>query len=83
MAIAAFQRRFDASNSILAAFIFQYLGMWLAFLIIGSIEVVAQIFVYFTWPIVAVAVAPKLSPWRRVRTTASVRSSPRVAPPLM
>ena len=60
MAIAAFQRRFDASDSILAAFICQYLGMWVAFLILGSIEVVAQIFIYFTLPIVAVALAPKV-----------------------
>jgi len=60
LAIAAFQRRFDASGGILAAFIFQYLGMWVAFLIIGSLAVVAQIFVYFTLPILALALAPKV-----------------------
>jgi len=60
MVLAAFQRRFDASGGILAAFIFQYFGMWIAFLIIGSLQVVAQILVYFTLPIVALMLAPKV-----------------------
>ena len=29
----------------------QFTAMWIAFLIIGSLEVVSQIFVYFFWPI--------------------------------
>jgi hypothetical protein len=60
MVLAAFQRRFDASGGILAAFIFQYFGMWVAFLIVGSLQVVAQIFVYFSLPIVALLLAPKI-----------------------
>jgi hypothetical protein len=80
MAIAAFQRRFDASGSILPAFIFQYFGMWVAFLIIGSIEVVAQIIVYFTVAIVAVALAPKVRHQSTVGTTPPVRYSSPGAP---
>jgi O-antigen/teichoic acid export membrane protein len=75
MAIAAFQRRFDASDSILAAFICQYLGMWVAFLIVGSIEVVAQIFIYFTLPILAVVLAPKVRHRRTVGPAPPARRS--------
>jgi hypothetical protein len=58
MGIATFQRRFDVSGSLIAAFICQYFGMWIAYLIIGGVESVAQVFIYFSLPIIAIALAP-------------------------
>jgi O-antigen/teichoic acid export membrane protein len=60
VAVAALQRRFDASQSLLAAFACQYLGMWTAFLIVGGLSSVAQIFIYFTLPLLAISLAPKV-----------------------
>ncbi len=49
--VARLQVGFVRSETALGAFVSQYVGMWLAFPIIGSAEVVSQIFVYFMLPV--------------------------------
>jgi hypothetical protein len=49
--IGALQRRFERGVTALEIYVMQFTAMWIAFLIIGSLEVVSQIFVYFFWPI--------------------------------
>jgi hypothetical protein len=49
--IARLQVGFVRSETALGAFVSQYIGMWLAFPIIGSAEVVSQIFVYSLLPV--------------------------------
>lgn len=49
--IGALQRRFERGLTALEIYVMQFTAMWIAFLIIGSLEVVSQIFVYFFWPI--------------------------------
>jgi hypothetical protein len=45
------QSNFERSDTALGLYVTQYTSMWVSFLIIGSFEVVSQIFVYFFWPI--------------------------------
>jgi hypothetical protein len=49
--VARLQVGFVLTATALGAFVAQYVGMWIAFPIIGSAEVVSQVFVYFMWPI--------------------------------
>jgi hypothetical protein len=49
--VARVQVGFVRTTTALGAFVSQYVGMWLAFPIVGSAEVVSQIFVYFMWPV--------------------------------
>jgi hypothetical protein len=49
--IGTLQRRFERGATALEIYVMQFTAMWIAFLIIGSLEVVSQIFVYFFWPI--------------------------------
>jgi hypothetical protein len=49
--VARLQVGFVQATTALGAFVAQYVGMWLAFPIVGSAEVVSQIFVYFMWPV--------------------------------
>lgn len=49
--IAWMQSNFERSDTALGLYVTQYTSMWVSFLIIGSFEVVSQIFVYFFWPI--------------------------------
>ena len=49
--VARLQVGFVQATTALGAFVSQYVGMWLAFPIVGSAEVVSQIFVYFMWPV--------------------------------
>ena len=39
----------------LERFVWQYTAVWLAFLIVGGLAVVTQIFVYFFWPVYVLA----------------------------
>jgi hypothetical protein len=61
LVIAALQRRFEASASPWAAFVVMYAAVWTAFLVVGSLSVVAQIALYFGWPLVCLAVIGR---WR-------------------
>ena len=49
--IARMQSIFERSETALGLYVTQYTAMWVSFLIIGSLEVVSQIFVFFFWPI--------------------------------
>jgi oligosaccharide repeat unit polymerase len=53
--VARLQRAFDASDGIVSSFVLQYFAMWAAFLVIGSIQVVTQILVYFSLPVLLLA----------------------------
>jgi oligosaccharide repeat unit polymerase len=55
LVVARLQRAFDASDGIVSSFVLQYFAMWAAFLIIGSIQVVVQIVVYFSLPVLLLA----------------------------
>jgi hypothetical protein len=44
------QVAFAQSNSFFELFVWQYLAVWICFLIVGSLSVVSQIFIYFCWP---------------------------------
>jgi hypothetical protein len=52
--LARLQLAFIYARTALGLFVTQYVSMWIAFLIIGSAEVVGQFFVYFMWPIYVV-----------------------------
>jgi hypothetical protein len=44
------QTAFVSSRSFFEIFIWQYFSVWTFFLILGSLSVVSQIFIYFCWP---------------------------------
>jgi Na+-driven multidrug efflux pump len=68
--LGLFQRGFMRANGLLSTFVLQYLGMWTAFLIVGSLQVVSQIMIYFTLPILFLMVLPAL----RTRTSTMPRN---------
>jgi hypothetical protein len=49
--IARLQSRFDASRSALEVYIVQFAGIWMGFLTVGGIDVIAQIALYSSLPI--------------------------------
>jgi hypothetical protein len=49
------QRAFQRSRSTFEAFTWQYTGIWLGFLVVGSIAVVSQTALYFFWPMIILA----------------------------
>ncbi|HYJ61469.1 MAG TPA: hypothetical protein VE032_08410 [Actinomycetota bacterium] len=51
--VARLQAAFERARSSTGVFIAMYVGMWLAFPIIGSAEVVSQTFIYGMWPVYA------------------------------
>lgn len=53
MLVGWLQDRFADAQSALTAFCWQYAATWIAFLAVGSLAVVSQIFVYFFWPVYA------------------------------
>ncbi len=63
--ISRVQRRFLVADSELETYCWQYAATWLAYLVVGSLAVVSQIFVYFFWPVYALAV------WRWMSGTAA------------
>jgi hypothetical protein len=48
--ISRVQRSFERAPEAFAAYVWQYAGIWLGFLVIGSLAVVSQIAIYFFWP---------------------------------
>jgi hypothetical protein len=50
-AIARLQRGFERASTAFDTYAIQFTAMWVAFLVQGSIASVAQIFVFFFWPI--------------------------------
>ncbi len=61
VSVDAVDRRFLRSGSSLEAFAWMYAGIWLGFLVVGSIEVVSQVALYFFWPLVLIWAAHR---WR-------------------
>ena len=45
------QQSFDRSRSSVELYVWQYLSIWICFVIVGSIEVPSQILIYSCWPI--------------------------------
>jgi hypothetical protein len=70
LAVMFLQRRFLEAPTALQSFAWQYAATWLAFLVIGSVAVVSQVFIYFFLPIYALAF------WSRVRSMPPTRSRP-------
>ncbi len=56
------QGRFDRAPTPLQAFAWQYGAIWLAFLVAGGVAGASQVFVFFFWPIYALAA---WAAWRR------------------
>ena len=56
------QGRFDRAPTVLQAFAWQYGAIWLAFLVAGGVAGASQVFVFFFWPIYALAA---WGGWRR------------------
>ena len=56
------QGRFDRAPTALQAFAWQYGAIWLAFLVAGGVAGASQVFVFFFWPIYALAA---WAGWRR------------------
>ena len=53
--IGTLQRRYERAETALEIYVVQFTAMWISFLIIGSVEVVSQILVFFFWPIYVLA----------------------------
>jgi hypothetical protein len=66
--VAFLQARFLRAPTALQSFVWQYTATWLAFLVVGSVAVVTQVFVYFFVPIYVLALLTRLQA-RRVRRT--------------
>ena len=49
--IAKLQSAFDRAHNSFEAFSFSYMAIWMLFLIVGSLAVTSQIYLYFLWPI--------------------------------
>jgi hypothetical protein len=62
LAFQRVQRGFERAPTSLQSFSWQYAATWLAYLVAGGLAPVSQIFVYFFWPIYALAVWSWLRP---------------------
>jgi hypothetical protein len=71
--LARLQRGFERAPTSLQAFSWQYAATWAAYLVAGSVAVISQIFIYFFWPIYALALWTWLRP--------AVRGMPRPSLP--
>jgi len=60
-AIAALDGAFVRSASARDAFVSQYVGVWIAFLIVGSLSAVSQMALYFMWPMAALYLTQRLN----------------------
>ena len=55
--LAWLQAGFDSAGGAFQTYSYQYAAIWATFLVVGSLEVVSQIVVYFFWPIFIAAAA--------------------------
>jgi hypothetical protein len=53
--VSRLQRAFERASSAFDSFAWQYVAVWLAFLVIGSLAVVSQTAIYFFWPLIVFA----------------------------
>lgn len=49
--LSRLQRAFEGARTSLEVYVWQYLSVWICFLIFGSIDVTSQILIYSCWPI--------------------------------
>jgi hypothetical protein len=70
------QRRFNRAVTSIERFVWQYTATWLAFLVIGGLSVVSQIFIYFFWPAYVLALAAR-RPWAGLGASSGGRLLPR------
>jgi len=54
------EQAYRRSTASLNAYVFGFSGVWLGFLVVGSIAVLSQIAFYFMWPFLAYAVARRV-----------------------
>src|SRR5208283_1384721 len=66
------QVAFANSSSLFETFIWQYFSVWAFFLILGSLSVVSQIFIYFCWPFYLYFI------YRRLSSRAAQRTARRI-----
>ena len=57
--IGRLQQAFERARSAFAAFVWQYVAIWIGFLVLGSIAVTSQITIYFFWPFIVFALFVK------------------------
>ena len=62
--IATLETRFRRARTALQIYVWQYTAVWCSFLIVGSIEVVSQILVYFFLPLYVLALMNAVRPDR-------------------
>ena len=60
-AVRRFDDRVEAAADALASYSWSYCGTWVALLVINSISVLAQIIIYFFWPVFAMFVVAYLA----------------------
>jgi hypothetical protein len=65
--LARLQAGFDGARGAFQTYAYQYAAIWASFLVVGSLEAVSQIVVYFFWPIFVAAAVHAL----RLRAGAS------------
>jgi hypothetical protein len=75
-----FQTAFGQSQSFFEIFIWQYFSVWTFFLILGSLSVVSQIFIYFCWPFYLYFLHRHLFSRPARRSIATYEGRPRVRP---
>jgi hypothetical protein len=63
-AVRRFDDRVEAAPDALTSYTWSYCGIWVALLAIHSISVLAQMFVYFFWPMIAMSVVAYLAGFR-------------------
>lgn len=63
LVIARLQFAFDRATSAIGVFVTTYVGIWLAFPIIGSAEVVSQTLIYSMWPVYTAIVYAIIRGW--------------------
>jgi hypothetical protein len=77
--LAWLQAGFDTARGAFQTYSYQYAAIWATFLVVGSLEVVSQIVVYFFWPIF-IATAVHALRLRRERRDPSLQLGERLDP---
>ena len=65
--VARLQGCFERASTSLEMFVWQYAAVWVAYLVLGGIGPVSQVFIYFFWPAYAVAALTWLRRRRSMR----------------
>lgn len=72
------QEKFEAAPTAIQIFVWQYAAVWIAFLAVGGLAPVSQIFIYFFWPAYALALRSHITERGRGAATHRLSGSGRV-----